>query len=118
MTELALVTGGSGHIGAAISEKLTADGFDVVVIDKQAPTHSFLADFVEVDLSQGEETRDVLSRYCKGRPVTRLINNAGIVRRRSFEEATIDDFNAVMQVNVQAALVASQVVVPECAGPG
>jgi len=113
MTELALVTGGSGYIGSAISEKLTSDGFDVVVVDRQAPAHAFARDFVEVDLSRGEETRAVLAGYCKGRPVTRLVNNAGIVRRRSFEEATTDDFDAVMHVNVQAALVASQVVVPE-----
>jgi 3-oxoacyl-[acyl-carrier protein] reductase len=113
MRELALVTGGSGYIGSAIAEKLTDDGFDVVVIDRQAPSHNFLTDFVEVDLAEGEETKAILMHYCKGRPVTRLINNAGIVRRRSFEEATIDDFNAVMNINVQAALIASQAAVPE-----
>jgi 3-oxoacyl-[acyl-carrier protein] reductase len=45
-------------------------------------------------------------------PVTCLVNNVGIVRPAWFDEATIEDFDALMHLNVRAALICAQAVVP------
>lgn len=108
----ALVTGGSRNIGAAIARRLTEDGCRVVVLDIEEPQHDDLVEFVRVDLSCLEEARaalvDISARYA----ITRLVNNAGIVRPRSVEETSIEDLEAVAAVNLRAPLLCLQAVLP------
>jgi 3-oxoacyl-[acyl-carrier protein] reductase len=112
MKDIALVTGGAGEIGTAIAERLTNDGFDVVVVDMRAPSHKHCVDFIEVDLGKVDDIRAKVGGYCEGKRVTRLINNAGIIKPASVEETKVEDFDTVMNVNVRSAIVLTQIVLP------
>ncbi len=108
----ALVTGGAGEIGTAICERLTAAGHEVVVVDLRAPDHSFCTDHIQVNLADAEAIKAKLGPYFAAHSVTRLINNAGIVKPASVDDTTVADFSLVMDVNVRAALVLTQLCLP------
>lgn len=112
MSDLALITGGSGEIGTAIAERLTADGFGVVTVDLHPPRHRFHVDHINVDLADAETLREVLGKFCTDRRVTRVVNNAGVVKPACFDESTAADFDVVMNVNVRAAMLVCQAAVP------
>ena len=112
MAEYALVTGGSRNIGAAIAKRLTADGLNVIVADRVAPEHSALEDFIEVDLAHPEILKQRLATALGDRPVTRLVNNAGIVNPGPLEEVEMADFDLVQAVNLRAAVLCAQAVLP------
>ncbi len=112
MSDLAIVTGGARGIGAAIAERLTADGLGVVVVDRAEPDHRNLVEFVRLDLSDRARTADELARLCKTMAITRLVNNAGIVMPGSIEEIDADSLDQVMAVNIKAAILCMQALLP------
>lgn len=118
MTATALVTGGARNIGAAIARRLTADGFDVVVLDRVEPDHDSLVEFVEVDLSDVAVLSAALDDLVRRRAITRLVNNAGIVAPASVEETDPASIDAVAAVNVKAPLICLQKVLPAMKAAG
>jgi 3-hydroxybutyrate dehydrogenase len=106
MTErVAMVTGAASGIGRAVAERLAAEGYRVVVVDRPGEAGEAVAAalgglFVGADLGRREECRRVadeaLGRY--GR-VDVLVNNAGfqhIDPIEAFPEDTWDTMLAVM----------------------
>ena len=77
MTEFALVTGASRNIGRAIAERLKADGYSILMLDRIEPEDPTLGEFRQVDLSDPADTGDALAWAVEGRSVTRLVNCAG-----------------------------------------
>jgi 3-oxoacyl-[acyl-carrier protein] reductase len=112
MEHYALVTGGSRNIGAAIAARLTADGFRVIVADQREPEHDHHAAFVQVDLSDRDEARERLRCAIEGLPVTRLVNNAGIVAPALLEDTDLASLDQVLAVNLSAAILCAQLVLP------
>ncbi|WP_370624880.1 SDR family oxidoreductase [Polynucleobacter sp. JS-Fieb-80-E5] len=111
--ECVLVTGASRGIGRAILERLIADGMHVINFDKESPVKITEHEtFVKVDISDEKVLRDVLAEVTSKFPITRLVNNAGIVRPATIEKTTIADFQAVLNVNVAAAIICVQAVLP------
>ena len=111
--ECVLVTGASRGIGRAISERLIADGMHVINFDKEAPAKITEHEtFVKVDVSDEKVLRDALAEVTSKFAITRLVNNAGIVRPATIEKTTIADFQAVMNVNVAAAIICVQALLP------
>lgn len=111
--ESVLVTGASRGIGRAIAERLIADGMHVINFDKNAPAKiSENETFAQVDVSDEKVLRDALSEITSKFSITRLVNNAGIVRPATIEKTTIADFHAVMNVNVAAAIICVQALLP------
>ena len=111
--ECVLVTGASRGIGRAISERLIADGMHVINFDKTAPAEiSPHESFYEVDVSDEQVLRAALADVASQFSITRLVNNAGIVRPGTIEKTTIADFQAVMTVNVAAAIICVQALLP------
>lgn len=112
MEDFAVVTGGARNIGAAIARRLSQDGFGIIVIDRIEPDHTHVDAFVQVDLSDVRGIADALAPVFDERRITRLVNNAGIVCPALLEDTTIDDMERVLAVNVKAAMVCVQAVLP------
>lgn len=111
--ECILVTGASRGIGRAILERLIADGMHVINFDKESPVKIAEHEtFIKVDMSDEKALRTALADATSNNSITRLVNNAGIVRPASIEKTTIADLQAVMSVNIAAAIICVQAVLP------
>ncbi len=85
----ALVTGGSGEIGAAICRALAADGHHVLVhagrgldraesVVEAIRTEDGSAEPVQFDLADGEATRSAVTELVDAAPLGVVVHNAGI----------------------------------------
>jgi NAD(P)-dependent dehydrogenase (short-subunit alcohol dehydrogenase family) len=111
--ETVLVTGGSQGIGRAVVERLLGDGLSVVNFDLvEPPSIDQRETFVQVDLSDETALLEALSQIVAKRAVTRLVNNAGIVRPATIDHVTSADMQAVMAVNLMAAVTCVQALLP------
>jgi 3-oxoacyl-[acyl-carrier protein] reductase len=111
--KMALVTGGSTGIGAAICRQLRADGYRVLSLSRRkddAATQGVIS--LRVDLTDPAATRkvaqDVASRY----PINTIIHNAGAVRERRLEDVTIADLEALSNLHLGAAIALVQANLP------
>lgn len=115
MTEghIAIVTGGASGIGAAIVQHLLDAGYEVVVLDRQAPqeTHAKLH-ALSVDLFDNAALAKAAGGVAARFKVTHLVHNAGTIRPASIEETKIDDLLALAQLHLGAALTLTQAVLP------
>ena len=112
MTEYALVTGASRNIGRAIAERLKADGYPILMLDRNEPEDPTLGEFRQVDLANPAATAQALAWAVDGRTVTRLVNCAGAVRMQPLEEVDLDTFDDLMAINVRSYVQTMQGVVP------
>lgn len=117
MTEAVLVTGASQGIGHAIAVRLVRDGFRVVNLDRRPPADP-VGEHVEADLADRAATAAALAAIVARYRVTRLVNNAGIVHPGLVEDATRADLDAVMTVNVAAAIQCAEAVLPAMRAAG
>ncbi|OWJ79615.1 SDR family NAD(P)-dependent oxidoreductase [Haematobacter genomosp. 1] len=115
----AVITGGSGGIGAAITARLKRDGFQTVVLDITEPEAAVDA-FVRVDLSDLDAARsaaaDIASRFA----VTCLVNNVGVVMPAPLEAVQAEDMGRLMDINLRPSIVCAQSFLPgmKAAGGG
>lgn len=109
----ALVTGGSGGIGAVVCRKLLEGGYRVVSLDKRAPVESLPGlRHVQVDLTDATATREVAFELARQIPITTVIHNAGAVREKPLEEVTPEDLQALTNLHLAAALALVQANLP------
>jgi NAD(P)-dependent dehydrogenase (short-subunit alcohol dehydrogenase family) len=101
-----LVTGGSRGIGAAIADRLRADGHHV-----RTPSRH------ELNLAAPSSIDAFLDQH-RGDVVDVLVNNAGINILRSIEEIDDTAWQEMMQVNLTAALRLTQAFAPRMASRG
>ncbi|WPB58363.1 SDR family NAD(P)-dependent oxidoreductase [Xylophilus sp. GOD-11R] len=111
--ETVLVTGGSRGIGRATVERLVEDGYAVVNLDIAAPLQLAAGEtHIAVDVSDEAALRQALAEATARGPITRLVNNAGIVRPAGIDAATIGDLHAVTAVNLAASIACVQALLP------
>lgn len=108
MSPRTLVTGGAGGIGLAVARQELAAGRAVVVLDREPPPADLDARFVSVNLMDEAATAAALAEALSHGPVTRLVNNVGMVRPASLDDTTAEDFAAVMRLNLGVAIQATQ----------
>lgn len=108
MSPRTLVTGGSSGIGLAVARQELAAGRAVVVLDREPPPADLDARFICVNLMDEAATTAALAEALSHGPITRLVNNVGMVRPASLDDTTADDFAAVMRLNLGVAIQATQ----------
>lgn len=110
-SSVTLVTGVSRGIGTAIAQDLARRGHRVVGLARTRP-EAFDGAFYPVDLADPAATAAALEAITAKHQVLRLVNNAGIARIAPVEAATLDDFEAIMAVNVRSVMQCMQAVIP------
>ena len=116
----ALVTGASRGIGAAIAKALAAEGADVAITYEKSAERA--AEVVRAIEAQGRQavaiqadSADVTAiKASVDKTVAELggldilVNNAGILRVAELKDMSIEDIDAMLNVNVRAPIVASK----------
>lgn len=107
---VAVVTGGSSGLGAAIADRLMADGAKVAVLDLvPSQTHaSFIVD-VSDDASVRAAVVHVVERFGG---IDVLVNNAGIGAQGTVEVATDEQWLRVLDVNVVGTARVTRAALP------
>ena len=121
--KVALVTGGSRGIGAAIARRLAADGAEVAVTYVSSPekAESVVAEIkklgrravaIRADSADAAAVKAAVDKTAAelGR-LDILVNNAGVFIPSNFEETSVADIEKQWKVNVQAPIVASQAAI-------
>jgi 3-oxoacyl-[acyl-carrier protein] reductase len=121
---VAIVTGGSRGIGAAICRRLAADGFDVALSYRsgQEQAEAVAAECraagaqtltVRADAGSSEDCAAFVSAVLAtfGR-IDALVSNAGITRDGLAMRMSDDQFDAVVSVNLKGAFVMARQVLP------
>jgi 3-oxoacyl-[acyl-carrier protein] reductase len=108
---VALVTGGSGGIGAALVTRLEAEGATVAVhYARNRPDrgHVFQADL------EDPATPDTLIDAVEARlgPIDILAANAGHSHRATYEEVDADAFDRMLAINLRAPFLLARRVLP------
>jgi NAD(P)-dependent dehydrogenase (short-subunit alcohol dehydrogenase family) len=116
---VALVTGGSAGIGKAIVSRLLDSGREVVSLDVQAPalTHARLH-HLAVDLSDAAATLRVAQEIAGAHQVTTVIHNAGVIRPALLADLELEDFNALVNLHLSAAIILTQAALPAMKAAG
>lgn len=118
---VALVTGAAGGIGLAIAVRLAADGFDLGLTAEQPLDAAELevaaqgreALGIVADLADASRMVDIFEQVMGyfGR-VDVLVNNAGLTMARPIEDATEEEFDRLISINLKAAWLAARAAVP------
>ncbi len=110
----AFVTGASRGLGAAAADVLAEAGANVVLVGRHRETleevdaalrpHGVDTLRIECDVADRDRTVEAVAR-ATGHfgAIDILVNNAGIIRRGPAERYTLEDWDAVMEVNLTAA---------------
>jgi NADP-dependent 3-hydroxy acid dehydrogenase YdfG len=115
-----VVTGASSGIGAAVAEKLAADGATVVLVARRAEALADVAarcganaHVAVADVTERSAVRRVVSdTIARAGRIDVWINNAGRGITRMPSELTDDDVDDMMRVNVKSVLYGMQEVLP------
>jgi NAD(P)-dependent dehydrogenase (short-subunit alcohol dehydrogenase family) len=108
----ALVTGAGSGIGRAITERLQAEGADVLAVDLTPPEDGPGTPF-EADLTTREGNADAVAAALErfGR-LDVVVNNAGRFLLKRIVETTDEEWDALMTTNVRSVFVHCREALP------
>jgi 3-oxoacyl-[acyl-carrier protein] reductase len=118
--KVALVTGGSRGIGAAIAKRLAADGASIAItytrgadaaasVVKEIESAGGKAIAIQADAADAKAVQDAVEQTVAslGR-LDVLVNNAGTAIPKTFEETTLEEMDRVIDINIRGVFVATQ----------
>jgi 3-oxoacyl-[acyl-carrier protein] reductase len=118
--KVALVTGGSRGIGAAIAKRLAADGANVAItytqgadaavsVVKEIERAGRKAIAIRADAADADAVEAAVEKTVAtfGR-LDVLVNNAGTAVPKRFEETTLEEMDRLIGVNIRGVFVATQ----------
>lgn len=119
----ALITGSSGGIGMALAEGLAGAGARIILNGRneeklknacaELSAAGIDATYLTFDVSQSEEVKTAINRYeAEKGPIDILVNNAGINLRGRFEDLDEFQWKKVLDININGAMIVSQVLAP------
>lgn len=119
-----IVTGGSRGIGASMVKAIAKKGYNVVLnyhqsqeaadkIKQELRQDSINIELFKADVSKREEVKKLVEFTLKKyHTVDVLINNAGIDQAKPFAELTDQDWNTMLQTNLNSVFYCTQEVLP------
>jgi 3-oxoacyl-[acyl-carrier protein] reductase len=118
--KIALITGGSRGIGAAIAKRMAREGADVAITyhnskekaeNVVAKIHQYGVKVAAIQADSAHPTivmEAIDQVYQEFGGLDILVNNAGIGVYDDFNNFTLEDFDRIMAINVRAVFAASQ----------
>lgn len=125
MNRVAVVTGGSRGIGAAIAVELAKAGFNVAFtynkslahaadVLKKVKKYSPTSNCYKCDVSDNNNVKNIFEKIMlEFGHVDVLVNNAGISHEGLFTDTDENDWNKVFDVNVKGVFNCTQAVLPQ-----
>jgi len=115
----AMVTGGAGDLGGGMVEALLEAGCEVCILDlsdkaaamaEEYSKQGYAASFVRVDVSDRQDIRRAFTEALTklDGKIDVMINAAGIQRRHKCEEFPLEDWDAVIEINLTAVFEFTQ----------
>lgn len=123
--KVALVTGASRGIGAAIALALAGAGADVAINyrERSADAEKVCAEVrkmgrralaIQADVSQSDQVKKMVAQTERDLgPVQILVNNAGLARQIKLEDIGEADWDQHINVNLKSAFLVTQAVLPQ-----
>lgn len=117
-----IVTGGSRGIGATIVKELAKNNYNVVLnynnseeaakqIKKELEEQNIKIEIFKADVSKREEVKQLVAFTLeKFKNIDVLINNAGIAQAKPFMDITDEEWNKMMQTNLNSVFYSTQEV--------
>src|ERR1700674_5402432 len=118
--KVALITGGSRGIGAAIAKRLAADGANVAItytkdaeaaasVVKEIERAGRKAIAIQADAADADAVKAAVEKTVTtfGR-LDILVNNAGTALPKKFEETTLEELDRLIDINVRGTFAATQ----------
>lgn len=123
MQRVAVVTGASRGIGAAIARRLATDGFSVAVCyrERTDAAEAVVAQItatgghalaVPIDVSERASIRFAFATAATLGPLSILVNNAAIAQEKPFLTLTDDDWNTMLATNLRGPFACAQEILP------
>jgi 3-oxoacyl-[acyl-carrier protein] reductase len=118
--KVALVTGGSRGIGAGIANRLAAEGASVAITYSTGADAAFSvvkaiestggkALAIQADATDADAVRSAVEKtVATFGQLDVLVNNAGTAIPKPFEEATLEELDRIIAINLRGMLVATQ----------
>src|SRR6201984_1378997 len=118
--KIALITGGSRGIGAAVAKRLAADGANVAITyAKDAKAASAVVKAIEragqkaiaiqADAANADAVKAAVEKtFATFGRLDVLVKHAGTAIPKPFEEATLEEMDRVLDINVRGVFVATQ----------